>query len=84
LADIVEGTMVREKGIFANVDFPCGYVYYMMEIPILLYTPIFVSSRVAGWAAHVIEQHDNNRLIRPGHIYTGVKNRPVRGEGARE
>ena len=84
LAEIVEGTMEREKGIFANVDFPCGYVYYMMEIPIQLYTPIFVSSRVAGWAAHVIEQHDNNRLIRPGHIYTGVKNRPVRGLGARE
>lgn len=83
LADIVEATMEREKGIFANVDFPCGYVYYMMGIPIQLFTPIFVSSRVAGWAAHVIEQHDNNRLIRPGHIYTGVKNRDVRGVGER-
>ena len=81
LAGIVESTMEREKGIFANVDFPCGYVYYMMGIPIQLYTPIFVSSRVAGWAAHVIEQHDNNRLIRPAHIYTGERNRAVRGAG---
>ena len=70
-ADIVEETMIREKEIFPNVDFPCAYVYYMMQIPIPLYTPIFVSSRVAGWAAHIIEQHDNNRLIRPNHIYTG-------------
>ena len=70
-ADIVEETMIREKEIFPNVDFPCAYVYYMMQIPIPLYTPIFVSSRVTGWAAHIIEQHDNNRLIRPNHIYTG-------------
>ena len=71
LAEVVEATMGREKGIFPNVDFPCSYTYYMMGIPIPLYTPIFVSSRVAGWAAHVIEQHDGNRLIRPNHIYTG-------------
>ena len=70
-AGIVEETMVREKGIYPNVDFPCGYAYYMMNIPIPLYTPIFVAGRVAGWTAHIIEQHDGNRLIRPEHIYTG-------------
>jgi len=71
LADIVEETMLSEKGIFPNVDYPCAYTYYMMNIPIPLYTPIFVASRTAGWAAHVIEQHDSNRLIRPDHIYNG-------------
>lgn len=75
LADVVEATMMREKGIFPNVDFPCAYTYYMMGIPIPLYTPIFVASRVVGWAAHVIEQHDANRLIRPNHIYTGPDHR---------
>ena len=75
LADVVEETMLREKGIFPNVDFPCAYTYYMMGIPIPLYTPIFVASRVVGWAAHVIEQHDGNRLIRPNHIYTGPEHR---------
>ncbi len=77
-ADIVEETMDREKGIFPNVDFPCSYTYYMMRIPIPLYTPIFVSSRVAGWAAHIIEQLDNNRLIRPNHIYTGLEQLEVK------
>jgi citrate synthase len=77
LADAVEKTMMREKGIFPNVDFPCAYTYYMMGIPIPLYTPIFVASRVVGWAAHVIEQHDGNRLIRPNHIYIGPEHRPL-------
>ena len=76
MGESVEATMIREKGIHPNVDFPCGYTYYMMGIPIPLYTPIFVASRIAGWAAHVIEQHGNNRLIRPGHIYTGEDPRP--------
>jgi 2-methylcitrate synthase/citrate synthase II len=77
-ADIIEATMDREKGIFPNVDFPCAYTYYMMGIPIPLYTPIFVSSRVAGWAAHIIEQLENNRLIRPNHIYTGSEEKPLK------
>lgn len=76
-ADIVEDTMMREKRIFPNVDFPCAYTYYMMGIPIPLYTPIFVSSRVAGWAAHIIEQLENNRLIRPNHIYIGPAEKPL-------
>jgi len=77
LAETVEQTMIREKGIHPNVDFPCSYTYYMMNIPIPLYTPIFVSSRIAGWSAHVIEQLAGNRLIRPAHIYTGEEPRPV-------
>ncbi|NKB65903.1 MAG: citrate synthase [Candidatus Latescibacteria bacterium] len=77
VGQVVEDTMMEEKNIFPNLDFPCAYLYYMLGIPIPLYTPLFVSSRVAGWAAHVIEQLDNNRLIRPGHIYTGPEYRPV-------
>ena len=83
LADVVEATMMREKGIFPNVDFPCAYTYYIMGIPIPLYTPIFVASRVVGWAAHVIEQHDANRLIRPNHIYTGPEHRAFVALGER-
>jgi len=71
IAEIAEETMVSEKGIFPNLDLPCAYTYYGLDIPIPLFTPIFVASRVSGWAAHVIEQQDNNRLIRPNHNYTG-------------
>ena len=77
VGEAVEETMMAEKGIYPNVDFPCAYLYYMLGIPIPLYTPLFVSSRVAGWAAHIIEQLDNNRLIRPGHIYTGPAYRAI-------
>ena len=78
IAEAVEETMLSEKGIFPNVDFPVGWTYYTMGLPIPLYTPIFVASRVAGWSAHVIEQQENNRLIRPSHIYTGPEARAFR------
>ena len=76
IADEVEATMRSEKGIFPNVDFPVAWTFYTMGLPIPLYTPIFVASRVAGWAAHVVEQQESNRLIRPNHIYTGPGDRP--------
>jgi citrate synthase len=50
-------------------------MYYYMGLPIELYTPLFVLSRVAGWSAHIIEQLDNNRLIRPRARYTGPERR---------
>ena len=75
IGDIVERVMEREKGLYPNLDFPCAYVYYMLGLPIELYTPIFAASRMVGWAAHVIEQHDSNRLIRPDSIYQGSRNR---------
>lgn len=71
LGDKVEQIMRDEKGIFPNVDFPCGMTYYVMGIPVPQYTPIFVASRITGWAAHIMEQHANNRLIRPVADYTG-------------
>jgi len=71
IADILERVMLEEKGLYPNVDFPAAYAYYLLGIPIDLYTPIFVIARVSGWCAHAIEQLDNNRLIRPKCIYEG-------------
>jgi citrate synthase len=71
IADILENVMETEKGIYPNVDFPAAYAYYVLGIPIDLYTPIFVIARVSGWSAHVLEQLANNRLIRPACIYEG-------------
>ena len=76
LADTVEKVMAREKGLFPNVDFPCAYVYYGLGIPVELYTPMFAMSRISGWSAHVIEQQDNNVLVRPKVEYTGPAQRP--------
>ncbi len=67
----VEYVMNREKGLYPNTDYPIGILYYMLGIPIPLYTPIFLCSRMAGLAAHVLEQHDDNRLFRPRVIYNG-------------
>jgi len=75
MADRVEQIMMQEKNIHPNVDFPTAYIYYMIGLPIPLYTPLFAASRIAGWAAHVIEQLDNNRLIRPKSLYEGPKPR---------
>lgn len=61
----------EEKKIFPNVDLFSGAAYAAMEIPTDQFTPIFAASRVAGWAAHVLEQHAHNRLIRPRSEYTG-------------
>ncbi|MCW5942908.1 MAG: citrate synthase [Fimbriimonadaceae bacterium] len=74
IADTLERIMLEEKGIYPNVDFPAAYAYYLLGIPIELYTPIFVVARTAGWCAHAIEQLDNNRLIRPTCIYDGPAN----------
>ncbi|MFZ4507145.1 MAG: citrate/2-methylcitrate synthase [Fimbriimonas sp.] len=74
IADIMERVMLEEKNLYPNVDFPAAYAYYLLGIPIDLYTPIFVVARVAGYSAHAIEQLSNNRLIRPKAIYNGDQN----------
>jgi len=76
IADILEEIMLREKGLHPNLDFPVAPAYYMMGLPIPLYTPIFVLSRVVGWCAHIMEQLDDNRLIRPTSLYNGPPPRP--------
>jgi 2-methylcitrate synthase/citrate synthase II len=77
----LELVMQREKGLCANVDLYAAPVLQMLGIPWQLNTPVFACSRVAGWCAHVIEQHDHNRLIRPRSLYTGQPRRPTPPRG---
>ena len=67
----IEKYIAEEKGLAPNVDFYSATTYYQMGIPIDLYTPIFAISRAGGWIAHVLEQWEDNRLIRPRAKYTG-------------
>lgn len=71
----VEAVMKREKGLFCNADFFHASAYHFMDIPTKLFTPIFVMSRLTGWAAHVYEQRANNRIIRPSADYEGPEAR---------
>jgi citrate synthase len=82
-AEIIERVLENEKNLLPNLDWPAGRLYHAMGLEIPIYTPIFVMSRVAGWSAHVIEQLDNNRLIRPRARYTGPELRTVKGIGER-
>jgi citrate synthase len=67
----IEEVIKAEKKLYANVDFYSASTYYVLGIPIDLYTPIFAVSRISGWTAHDLEQYANNRLIRPRTEYTG-------------
>ncbi|MGI8732169.1 MAG: citrate synthase [Pyrinomonadaceae bacterium] len=69
----VEEVMMREKGLYPNVDFFSASTYYMMGIPLDLYTPIFAISRISGWTGHILEQYADNKLIRPRAEYTGAR-----------
>jgi citrate synthase len=69
----IEEYVMDEKGLAPNVDFYSASTYYQMGIPIDIYTPIFAMSRVGGWIAHVLEQYDDNRLIRPRARYVGPR-----------
>ena len=71
ISEVIEKTVMDEKGIYPNVDFYAASVYGYLQIPTDLFTPIFACSRVAGWTAHVREQYADNRLIRPDHGYVG-------------
>ncbi len=75
VSDAVERVMKEEKNMFANADFFHASAYHFMGIPTKLFTPIFVMSRITGWAAHCFEQRANNRIIRPGADYTGPEAR---------
>src|SRR5215469_1806982 len=79
ICEKLEQMMDREKQLCANVDLYAAPVFWMLGFPPELNTPLFAASRVAGWCAHVIEQHDNNRLIRPRSLYVGPELRPYPG-----
>jgi len=71
----IEETVLAEKGLYPNVDFFAATVYHYLGIPTDLFTPVFSVARMAGWTAHVIEQHADNRLIRPDSEYIGAADR---------
>ncbi len=70
---IVEEVMLRERGFYPNADYPIALLFYLLDVPIDLDTPIFFSSRVAGLIGHVMEQHEDNRLFRPRVQYDGPR-----------
>ena len=72
----LEEVMMREKGLLPNVDAYSASTYYMMGIPLDLYTPIFAISRISGWTAHILEQYADNKLIRPRAEYVGPRDVP--------
>ena len=69
--------MNERTGIKPNLDFPAGPAYYVLGFPIEFFTPLFVMARITGWTAHIIEQRDNNALIRPLSAYNGPDQRSV-------
>ena len=73
ITERVVKVMQETKGLSPNVDFYIGPLYYLLGLPIELYTPIFAASRIAGWAAHVVEQQADNRLFRPRALYKGAR-----------
>ena len=71
VSEAIENVMWEQKKLFPNLDFYSASSYHLMGIPTPLFTPIFIMSRVTGWAAHIMEQRENNKLIRPSADYTG-------------
>jgi citrate synthase len=72
----LEEVMMSEKSLYPNVDFFSASTYYMMGIPLDLYTPIFAVSRISGWTGHILEQYADNKLIRPRAEYVGARDLP--------
>jgi 2-methylcitrate synthase len=77
VAERIDAVMKREKKLFTNLDFYSAVAYHLCGIPTPLFTPIFVMARISGWAAHILEQRADNRLIRPASEYIGEKVRSV-------
>jgi citrate synthase len=69
----IEKSMLEKKGMYPNVDFYSASTYFLMDIPLDQYTPIFAVSRISGWTGHILEQYSNNKLIRPRAEYIGER-----------
>jgi 2-methylcitrate synthase len=71
ISERIEAVMKREKNLFPNLDFFSASAFHFLGVPTAMFTPIFVFARIAGWAAHILEQRVNRKLIRPTADYTG-------------